>query len=411
MSVVSGKQSLGQRATQEDAFRIILQSEQDPKADILMLLADGMGGHAGGEVASNLALETIENHFVSVSQNPKPLKRLQEAVIVANDAIAQRVAHDPKLRGMGCTVLAVLKIGDKLLWCSVGDSILFLYRNNRLRRLNADHSLYGELLEMVRAGKITQAEADNHPKRNSLRSAVMGDKLALIDLSGLELQAGDAVLLASDGLETLEDDAIRQLLQRDQSGDVRGVCSDLLNAVDERARPKQDNTTVVMYRHTHEGMSGLYRDSRWTLGGASSRLSGVRGVLAAGAVAIGVFLLGLMVWVVGFTGKPAPVPPPTSDVAVDPVDRSEGAIADSDGIDNNSGPMQDTQAPDPAQDNAIGETNADPNSDNQSLENESLPSAVGDGSPDPAGSSVGGEDADSGDESLGDATRDSDSGS
>lgn len=408
MSIVGGKQSLGQRETQEDAFRIILQSEQDPKADILLLLADGMGGHAGGEVASNLALESIEKHFVSVSQNPKPLKRLHEAVIAANDAIGQRVAQDPKLRGMGCTVLAVLKIGDRLLWASVGDSVLFLYRNNRLRRLNADHSLYGELLEMVRAGKITQAEADHHPKRNSLRSAVMGDKLALIDLSGLELQAGDAVLLASDGLETLEDDAIRQILERDQIGDVRGVCSDLLNAVDERAKPKQDNTTVVMYRHAHEGMSGLYRDSRWTLGDASSRFSGLRGMLAAGAVAIGVILLGLMIWVVGFSGKPEAVQTAPSDRAVDTVDRSEGAITNSDGAENDGDQLQEGQPVDPAQDDAIGETNPDPNSESQSFEDDTPPS---DASPDPAGSSVGPEGADPVDDSLGDATRDSDSGS
>ncbi len=336
MTTVSGKQSLGQRDTQEDAYRIVRQSEQDPNADVLILLADGMGGHAGGEVASNLALEAFEHHFSNVSKNPKPRQRLKEALLAANAAVAKRVKEEPALKGMGCTLIAALKIGDRLLWASVGDSILFLYRNEKLRRLNVDHSLYGELLEMVKDGKITQAEADSHPRRNALRSAIMGETVALIDVNGVELQPGDIVVLASDGLETLSDAEIAQIVGADPKADVRAMSSDLLNAVDERARPKQDNTTVTVYRHEQEGMSGFYRDSRWKLGAGSTATSSnsvVRPMLIGAATALGILALAFMIWKIGFATTEVVDEPEVETPQLDtvPVDRSEGGIAD-DGV-------------------------------------------------------------------------------
>ena len=334
MISVDGKQILGQRDTQEDAFRIIRQSEEDPNADILMLLADGMGGHAGGEVASNLALEVFEKHFTSVSQNPKPRQRLREALLAANEAVGRRVKEDRALAGMGCTVLAVLKIGDRLLWASVGDSPLFLYRDGKLNRLNADHSLYGELLEMVEAGKISQAEADAHPKRNALRSAVMGDPLKLIDVNWAELRPGDLVVLATDGVETLQDAQIVSILASDARADVRAIASDLLNGVEDVAKPNQDNTTVVVYRHEREGMSGFYRDSRWRLSG-KPRYSGQNlAMAAAGLVAVAALIL--MVWVIGFGGD-QPQEPDVVETPAATVDRSEGVIGGGDASPSDGG--------------------------------------------------------------------------
>lgn len=335
MTLVSGKQSLGQRDTQEDAYRIVRQSEQDPNSDVLILLADGMGGHAGGEVASNLALEAFEHHFSNVSQNPKPRQRLKEALLAANAAVAKRVQDEPGLKGMGCTLIAALKLGDRLVWASVGDSILFLYRNGSLQRLNVDHSLYGELLEMVKAGKITQAEADSHPRRNALRSAIMGEQVSLMDINWTELQPGDVILLASDGVETLSDKEIAGIIGADAKADVRAVSSDLLNAVEQKERPKQDNTTVALYRHQQEGMSGFYRDSRWKLGASepAASSSGVaKPMLIGAATAVAVMALAALVWKVGFSSAPeedAPVvETPPLDLA--PIDRSEGGINEGD---------------------------------------------------------------------------------
>ncbi len=293
MTIISGKQSLGQRENQEDAFDLVYQNERDPKSDILMLVADGMGGHAGGEVASNLALSAFKKHFIGGSEAPRPRDRLQESLTAANDALRQRIASQPDLKGMGCTLIAALKLGDRLVWVSVGDSSLFLLRDGRLKKLNADHSLYGELLQMVAAGKITQEEADSHPRRNALRSALMGDRISLTDVNAISLKPGDVVLSCSDGLDTLSQSEIRDILQSGKSRDMRGVASDLLNAVEAKGKPKQDNTTVVVYAHVQDGMSSMLRGSQWafhntggngtTLKYAAIGLGALAVVAAAGA--------------------------------------------------------------------------------------------------------------------------------
>ncbi len=288
MAVISGKQLLGRRDNQEDAFDVVYQNERDPKSDILILVADGMGGHAGGEVASNLALAAFKKHFVEGSTAPRPRERLQEALHAANEALRQRIASQPDLKGMGCTLIAALKLGDRLVWVSVGDSSLYLMRDGRLRKLNADHSLYGELLQMVAAGTITQDEADKHPRRNALRSALMGDKISLIDANAVQLKPGDMIVACSDGLDTLPTSEIASLLKSGKGQDARGLASDLLNAVEARNKPKQDNTTVVVYVHVQEGMSSLLRGSQWSFGEGAGRNKTLKyASIALGALAVG----------------------------------------------------------------------------------------------------------------------------
>lgn len=324
MTIISGKQSLGQRENQEDAFDLVYQNERDPKSDILMLVADGMGGHAGGEVASNLALSAFKKHFIGGSEAPRPRDRLQESLTAANDALRQRIASQPDLKGMGCTLIAALKLGDRLVWVSVGDSSLFLLRDGRLKKLNADHSLYGELLQMVAAGKITQEEADSHPRRNALRSALMGDRISLTDVNAISLKPGDVVLSCSDGLDTLSQSEIRDILQGGKSRDMRGVASDLLNAVEAKGKPKQDNTTVVVYAHVQDGMSSMLRGSQWAFhntGGNGNTLKYAAIGLGALAVvaAAGAWLL-----------RPDPVEvTPEPEPAQNPPSQEERSIGDS----------------------------------------------------------------------------------
>ncbi|MEO1550089.1 MAG: protein phosphatase 2C domain-containing protein [Pseudomonadota bacterium] len=318
---VHGARSLGQRDTQEDAYRLVLQSEKDPKTDILMLVADGMGGHVGGEIASNLALKVFERHFISGSKAPKPSDRLREALVKSNEALASRIKEEPTLKGMGCTLIGVLKLGDRIVWVSVGDSLIYLYRGGQLRRLNADHSLMAELMEAVNAGKMSLEEAQSHPRRNALRSAVIGEPLKLIDSNGIGLETGDVLIIATDGLDTLSPEALSDALHRNQKGSVEAIAEGLLDQVERAGKPNQDNTTVVAYRHGVEGHSSLYKDSKWKIGGApdssEAPAKGGFGTLLIGmAAGLGLAALALMIY---FISRPEPVPEPVVMETDEPV--------------------------------------------------------------------------------------------
>lgn len=308
MADVSGKRSLGQRENQEDAYAILAQSEEDASSDLLMVVSDGMGGHIGGEVASNLVISTFQEHFVSGSTAQNPRDRLLESAHAANTAVKTRIETEPALKGMGCTLAAGLKMNDKLVWISIGDSHVYLFRADTLKHLNADHSVYGELLELVKAGKITQNEAKAHPRRNALRSAIIGTELALIDLNAIDLQHGDLILLATDGLDSLPNDKIAALLKGAARADTKTISEGLLAAVEAVGRSKQDNTTIVAYRHSETNRSTWSPDSKWgwTTGPkrqiSSSFRNAVLLVTALCILAVGVGLL-------AFRAGPEPVLP------------------------------------------------------------------------------------------------------
>ena len=154
MSNADGKRTQGARDYQEDFFSIVRQNEEDGTSDVLIILSDGMGGHSGGDVASKTAVRAFEGSFLaSTSNNPK--NRLHNALKVADQAIADRIAEDSRLEGMGCTLIGALRLNDTLFWTSVGDSHIFVLRKNELRKINADHSVKGELVKLVEQGKLT----------------------------------------------------------------------------------------------------------------------------------------------------------------------------------------------------------------------------------------------------------------
>lgn len=312
MSFISGRQSLGARERQEDSFRIIRQNETDPGTDLLVLMADGMGGHVGGEIASRLVVEAFEKHCIALSRNPKPADRMVEALEAANTAVRDRIRREPELAGMGSTLVAAMKLGTKLYWLSVGDSVLYLLRDGTLRRLNADHSVYGELVEHVREGRLTQQEADQHPRRNALRSAIIGDRIALIDCNAIGLQPRDIVLAASDGLETLDDRRVAELMMQPDRSDPAAISADLLTAVDQAGRPRQDNTSVIVYRYDPSAKSALSTESLFRSADASPARPLGRIGLAGGAAAFAVALVGL-IYAIGWGGKDAP--PARTDTA------------------------------------------------------------------------------------------------
>lgn len=186
-------------------------------------------------------------------------ERLERTLTHVNERMALEVASDPEnLRGMGCTLLAVVLAEEGLYWISVGDSPLWLWRRGRLRRLNQDHAYRSILAAEVSAGEISAADAFRHPARNALVSAVTGDEVELVDLprQAYPLKPGDQMLLASDGLLTLGENEIAALLTRARGEEP---CRRLLAAVEAHRCPHQDNVTVLWAEAADRPLASVWR--------------------------------------------------------------------------------------------------------------------------------------------------------
>jgi len=228
----------GGRNYQEDDFGF----DNSRPFDFLMVLADGMGGHQGGAEASRCAIKSFMNAYHITKGSVA--KRLQEALEITNQQVGIAAKSEPNLKGMGCTLVGVVFNGEQLEWISVGDSPLWLYNAGELRRLNADHSMKPILEEQVQRGDLTPKAARKHSLRNMLISAITGAPLKLIDQSSIKCYPGDRILLASDGLFTLSEHKISQILS--QSLPSNQFVKHLLLAVTKKRRTNQDNTTVLV---------------------------------------------------------------------------------------------------------------------------------------------------------------------
>lgn len=215
---------------------------------LVAVLADGMGGHAGGALASRMACESFIKSYAATELPEK--ERLVEALRAANDAIAATVSTNPMLTGMGSTLVGVVFSKEGVEWVSVGDSPLLLYRRGEIAMLNEDHSLAPELDRMAAAGKITADEARRDPRRHMLRSAVTGDDIDMVDVSRMPLRVepGDYIILASDGLQTLETSEIERVVAAYAADGPQAVANALIRAVEAVRDPHQDNATVVAVR-------------------------------------------------------------------------------------------------------------------------------------------------------------------
>lgn len=221
-----GSQHQGKRPYQEDSWALATLGD----GSLLAIVADGMGGHAGGAVASRLAVDAFVQ---AVEQGGGLADGLQDA----NEAVRLGALGKPDLNGMGATVVAAHVRGDEVRWISVGDSPFYLVSAGKLERLNADHSMAPQIDALVERGMLTAEEAEHHPGRHTLREAVMGDPLTLIDKGSRRLVAGDRLLLCSDGVQTLSVEQIAAQAVR--------PASVLVEAVLAVAKDHQDNVTVV----------------------------------------------------------------------------------------------------------------------------------------------------------------------
>jgi serine/threonine protein phosphatase PrpC len=221
-----GGQHQGARPYQEDSWRLATLGD----GSLLAVVADGMGGHAGGAVASRLAVDAFVH---AVEQGGG----LSDGLTDANAAVGKGTKGHPELNGMGATLVAVHLRGDEVRWISVGDSPFFLIEAGQISRLNADHSMAPQIDALVARGMLSEDEAEHHPGRHTLREAVMGEPLTLIDKGSRRLGPDARLLVCSDGVHSLKNE---QLLAQASLPVDR-----IIAAVLATAKEHQDNITVI----------------------------------------------------------------------------------------------------------------------------------------------------------------------
>lgn len=243
----AARQILGNREHQEDDFGLIEPSDAGSDSSVVLLLADGMGGHVGGDTASATVIRTFAEQFHATTGSISD--RLHSCLRAANKAISNAIDENPNLDGMGSTIVAVVVSPQGLEWISVGDSPLWLFRNGELQRLNADHSMAPSLAKLVDEGRMTAQDAATDPNRHALRSAVVGDEIPLVDVSThpVPIHEDDCVMLGSDGLFTLDEYELTGILSKVKGTSTAEVTDAIVWAVEDAGHSRQDNTTVLLY--------------------------------------------------------------------------------------------------------------------------------------------------------------------
>lgn len=242
----------GARDNQEDSYVFArLRSSDAPNLPDCIIVADGMGGHENGELAAHLSVKAFLEYLAGNIYDPAGAS-LFKALGYANDQlhIAKRKLNlDPD---MGCTLVAAHIRNSRLRWISVGDSPLFLFRDGTLSRLNEDHSEAGRLGTLVRKGLLSKEEAEARGGKNILRSAVAGEDIDLVDNrfseEGIALQDDDLVIVATDGIDTLDYSNVASIVANAE-GDVYRMTMDIEAAIKNFNHPRQDNYTAIIYRH------------------------------------------------------------------------------------------------------------------------------------------------------------------
>ncbi len=272
-SVCSAGQMQGGRDYQEDRFAIVengrviladeivaIDEQAMPSDQQLYLLIDGMGGMGHGDLAATETLNEFIEAFLQQSlEGETASKALSESLVVANEHLAELTTKNPSYQGMGCTLVAVVwDANQKIIrWLSVGDSPLWLYRDNKLEQLNERHT-WGEFIRKKQLAGETLEQEKYAEHFDALNSAVDGYPIEHIDLrEKFDIQKGDFLILASDGIETLSINQIEILCsqfvtevkkrqERDQiTQSVDSFIRGALNQVQTLADDHQDNASLI----------------------------------------------------------------------------------------------------------------------------------------------------------------------
>lgn len=233
----------GQRKKNEDSFYVPGEGKKP-----VVIVADGMGGHIAGEVASRTAIERIVSYIEKTPDGSSSTVLLRQALNEANKTVFELALSDSSLSGMGTTAVVVLLYPTKYAVAHIGDSRVYYFDGSRLNRVTKDHSFVQEL---VSSGAITEEQARVHPQRNIITRAIGTSRFEKADASVKGWSRGDVLLLCSDGLNGYVDDREMESVLR-SSDDLMYCCDTLVERALENG--STDNVTVVLVQNSEAGV-------------------------------------------------------------------------------------------------------------------------------------------------------------
>lgn len=233
-----GRTDIGKKRAQNQDSIFFCDEPVGPLPN-LYIVADGMGGHKAGDVASRTAIECVTEYIKECTLN-NSVSVLKRAIVYANDKIYRMARENENLKGMGTTLVAAVCEEDALYVANIGDSRLY-FIDNDIRQVTLDHSLVEEL---IRSGQLDRNKGRNHPEKNIITRALGISDKVMIDFFELDMKENDRILLCSDGLTNMiEDDEIKEIVMED-SGDITAAVEKLIDRANYYGG--KDNISVVV---------------------------------------------------------------------------------------------------------------------------------------------------------------------
>jgi protein phosphatase len=247
---IGNAQIVGQRENQEDYFATLPIAQ-----GILCIVADGMGGYEGGEIASRICVkEFIESFKLNLKEDKYLNTMFSDSLQHIHNYLKSEIKKNPTLEDMGSTIISVLIREDSIMWINVGDSPMYRIRDNQLQRINANHSVAGDLEFKLNNGEISQYEFDTNEEKHMLTSAITSDDIPIIEFqdSFMKVNEDDIYILASDGIHSISDEEIINVVL-DSNTSAQEIAQNLIDAVEQKNIQHQDNTTVIVAKIDTKG--------------------------------------------------------------------------------------------------------------------------------------------------------------